>query len=192
MTLLNYDAAARAAWKAIHPEGDWDSIPSDEHTNWMSLVGDAARRAETATTRQRSGEPDHIYRAGVLGDTERAAIDRGYRNRTEVRTPITVNEYDFAVKWDDERTFPFFEDEQAIGIFGYGHTDKQAFAAAVNDYDVYVGNVDPGEATYDASVVEHDWAVAYTVNGDVNSWLLSTHDVTETTKGAFPVTVVPR
>lgn len=33
--------------------------------------------------------------------------------------------------WDEETTFPFFEDEDAVGVYGFGHQDKAAFAEAV-------------------------------------------------------------
>lgn len=45
---------------------------------------------------------------------------------------------DFEVRFDDEHTYPFFEDNNANGVYGYGHTDKAEFAAAVTAYDEYM------------------------------------------------------
>lgn len=62
---------------------------------------------------------------------------------------VTVTERDFETDYDGERTFPFFEDENCYAIFGYGHTDRAEFAAAVNDYDVYCGNQSEGYSERD-------------------------------------------
>lgn len=49
----------------------------------------------------------------------------------------TLTADDFKTYYDENKTFPFFEDESATGVFAFGHLDKTEFAEAVNDYDRY-------------------------------------------------------
>lgn len=72
---------------------------------------------------------------------------------------------DFRVKYDENHTFEFFEDEDGNGVYAYGHRDEQAFATAVNYYDRLCngGNVDYYD-TYDYCDVHHGYARADDVN----------------------------
>lgn len=105
---------------------------------------------------------------------------------------ITVTADDFEVQWDAEHTFPFFEDENGDGVYGYGHHDKEGFARQLNEFDeLCTGG--PSEDEYTADQVAHDWAVAYIKPGDPDDyWMTTWHDVTEETPGAFPMTRVMR
>ncbi|MGC5027432.1 hypothetical protein ACLQ3K_22010 [Tsukamurella sp. DT100] len=47
----------------------------------------------------------------------------------------TLTAKDFETVYDDNHTFPFFEDENGYGIYGYGHIDKAEFARLVSEYD---------------------------------------------------------
>ena len=46
---------------------------------------------------------------------------------------------DFKTVYDDDHTFPFFEDEDGETYTGYGHIDKAEFARLVNEYEQLVG-----------------------------------------------------
>ena len=77
---------------------------------------------------------------------------------------------------------PFFEDENN-NLTGLGHQDKKAFAAAVNRYDEWVGEVDlPLTRAVD---VEHRWV---RLDEDPLSEMLLVAD--EGDPGAIPVTTI--
>lgn len=96
---------------------------------------------------------------------------------------------DFVVVWDDENTFPFIEDEDAYGLYGYGHHAKDEFAAAVNRYDLIATGLDPEDCVYTAADVQHLYAVpSPTLPEERFTW----KDVTPETPGAFPLTLVYR
>lgn len=92
---------------------------------------------------------------------------------------------ELTLRYDDEHTFPFVEDENA-NITGYGHQDKAAFADQVNRYDeVCGGGVDP-EDRWTAEDITHLWAeLREHADGD---WRL--HKVPAGTPGAVPVTTL--
>lgn len=58
--------------------------------------------------------------------------------------------------------FPFFEDENASGLYGFGHQDKTYFAGKANEY--YAGEF-PIEEAYTEENVEHTWGVLYKIIG---------------------------
>lgn len=91
----------------------------------------------------------------------------------------------FEVMWDSERTFPFFEDENATGVYGYGHTDKAEFAANVNEYDLYTADA---VSTYTETDVLHGYAVVDPEDHE-RFKIIRTPDVPE---GATPITYVVR
>lgn len=103
--------------------------------------------------------------------------------------PLTEN--DFKTLWDNEKTYPFVESEDAT-IMGYGHPDKEQFAAIVTDYDM--GNDPKWAEPTRASEVEHVWAIqtphpsGYTDDG----WWIKWSGVTSETPNAFPVSIVKR
>jgi hypothetical protein len=104
---------------------------------------------------------------------------------------VTVTPEMFVVPFDAEHTYPFFEDENADGVYGYGHTDKAEFAAAVNAYDDYASG-EPAEDFYTETAVSHTWAVAYSPgDGPADEWRF-TRAVTADTEGAFPMTTISR
>jgi len=103
---------------------------------------------------------------------------------------ITVTSDMFDMPFDAEHTFPFFEDENANGVYGYGHTDKAEFAAKVTEYDTYC-NGEPVDG-YTEADVSHTWAIAYCpAGGDEDEWRLTRADGPDA-EGAFPMTTVSR
>ena len=86
--------------------------------------------------------------------------------------------------WDTDHTFPFYEDENA-DITGYGHQDKDEFAAAVNEYDRLCneGCAFPDDEQWDADDIGHGWAVV-----DFEREVLTLCDAA--TPGAVPITTL--
>jgi hypothetical protein len=106
-------------------------------------------------------------------------------------TIVTVTPDMFDMPYDNEHTFPFFEDENADGVYGYGHTDKADFAARVTEYDT-ICNGEPADDGYTESDVHHTWAVAYNPgDGPSDEWRF-TRAVAAGTEGAFPMTAISR
>jgi hypothetical protein len=142
---------------------------------------------------------DFIYQPGRRGDAERAAALEVPSTPTFADEPLPtsirdVTAEDFEVRWDADRTFPFFEDDYGSGVYGYGHQDRAAFAAAVNAFDVYAGSVSLDEANYEAGDVHHVWAIAYDPFPDAHDddWRFRTGGITADTPRAFPMTWVSR
>lgn len=71
-------------------------------------------------------------------------------------TPHPLTAKEFETVYDQDRTFALVEDEDASGVYGYGHRDKAEFAALVNDYDQYCGG--DGSSCYTESDVAHSFA----------------------------------
>lgn len=95
---------------------------------------------------------------------------------------------DFVMVWDDENTFPFIEDEDANGLYGFGHHDKDEFAAAANRFD-FVCGLDPEDCSYTAADVQHLYAAPSPILPEERfTW----KDVTPETPGAFPLTLIYR
>lgn len=92
---------------------------------------------------------------------------------------------DFITTVHDDRTFPFFEDENGNGVYGYGHTDKAEFATAVNKYDRYVGGV---VSNYFAGDVLH----GYITPSPDNPGLFRVVRELPVPADATPITWVPR
>lgn len=111
--------------------------------------------------------------------------------------PFTVTEDDFETQYDDDHKFPFFEDENGNWVIGYGHTDRAEFAAGVNEYDALAnaGTMFSELRPYTSDDVVHAYAIA-TKPGDSPAdpeyWSLNWHEVTDKTRGSFPVTLVQR
>jgi hypothetical protein len=103
----------------------------------------------------------------------------------------TVSASDFEMVWDEDHTFPFFEDENADAIYGYGHIDDALFAQQVNEYDT-ICNGGPVDFETTASDVVHKFAVAFRVGERDDDWRFTWAGVTEATPGAFPLTMVSR
>jgi hypothetical protein len=118
-------------------------------------------------------------------------IDDG-REHVVIQVLHDVKPSAFEVQYDAEHLFPFFEDENAAGVYGYGHTDRAVFAAAVNDYDDLCNG---GELTvhYEPADVTHHWGVAYIPNpAHPDVWRFTWRGITEATPHAFPFTKVDR
>lgn len=97
---------------------------------------------------------------------------------------------DFTVYMDETHTYPFFEDEDAHGVYAHGHIVKSAFAAAVNRYDEYMGGEPPltGEAYFTIDV-RHSYVQGYrTPDGEITI----RHFTDAPFDGATPVTWVAR
>ncbi|AEK08197.1 hypothetical protein SEA_ERICMILLARD_133 [Mycobacterium phage EricMillard] len=82
------------------------------------------------------------------------------------------------------RTYPFFEDENAGGLYAYGDIDPAEFARLANIYDIVVGGFDPEDACYKAEDVYVQWAVR--IDEERFKWVKSD------TPNAFPVAVLDR
>lgn len=85
-----------------------------------------------------------------------------------------------------ERVLPIFEDEGGFGVYGYGHWNKDQFAALVNEYDRRGARNEPD--AYDTSDVHHVWAVVTDPESQSFSW----RNVTADSPFAFPVTLIRR
>ena len=88
------------------------------------------------------------------------------------------------------RGVPLIENEDGEAVYAYGHVDHETMAAAVTAYDHEVCGSD--EYSTDPDEVEHLYAVTLKTPADPEGWWISWRDVTTTTPGAFPVTVVSR
>lgn len=65
---------------------------------------------------------------------------------------------DFQTVWTGGKVYPFFEDEDVTGVYGYGHQNKEEFARAVNEYyDDLCGGLE-AESRLSAGDVEHTYA----------------------------------
>lgn len=102
----------------------------------------------------------------------------------------TLAPEDFEWQYDDQRTFPFFEDQDAR-IFGYGHPNKSKAAAQVKDFYEYC---DPTGGPYlvGPEDVKHLWAIAYEEDDDL-LFQMSHYNggpVSSSDPGAFPIWMV--
>lgn len=93
---------------------------------------------------------------------------------------------ELTMQWGDGHTFPFVEDENA-NITGYGHRDRDWFAAQVNRYDaVCNGGPFPESEQWTADYIDHKWAVPdHDPNGE---WIL--RPCALGTPGAVPITTL--
>lgn len=103
--------------------------------------------------------------------------------------PLTAE--DMQTPWDNGKTYPFVESEDAV-IMGYGHPDRAEFAAQVTDYD---RSNDPkwAEVT-DPADIEQVWALHMPMPSgeEEDGWWIKWSDVDANTPGAFPVSVIRR
>lgn len=94
---------------------------------------------------------------------------------------------DFVTIWDAKHTFPFAEDENALGLFGYGHQNKVEFALKVNEFDRLASGVSYSEDTrYTAKHVRHIYAKR--LPNERFTW----DGITSETPGAFQLTMLLR
>ncbi|MBF4194570.1 hypothetical protein [Mycolicibacterium phlei] len=105
--------------------------------------------------------------------------------------PVYATAEDFKTVWDENTTFPFFEDEYASGVYGFGHQDKEAFAASVNEYDQLCGCDVAPEDKYTAADVIHAWAVLLDPRNS-DGMRFSWRGVDSMTLGSWPLTWIPR
>ena len=104
--------------------------------------------------------------------------------------PIVLTAADFEMRFDDAHTFPFFEDENGNGLWGFGHQDKAEFVRLVNEYDALC-NGEPLIDTYDADDPQHVFYLAYTEMGaTADEWRVRI--VPEGTENSYPGTVIFR
>jgi hypothetical protein len=103
--------------------------------------------------------------------------------------PLTAKDFEmrYAVVG---HVYPFYEDEEGLGLFAYGHDRDAEFAAEANEYDIAVsGSIareDIEEFGYAADDVSHYWAVM--VDQERYTWV----GITADTPNAFPVSVLWR
>ena len=109
---------------------------------------------------------------------------------TEKTLPAMTAE-DFEMRWDEDHTFPFTENEDAT-IMAHGHHDREAFARQVCEYDKLVAGSDFYDEPMDGSDVQHLWAVRLDRGHEEDGWMIQWGGVTENTPNAFPVTVILR
>lgn len=101
----------------------------------------------------------------------------------------------FEVLWRKDLTYPFFEDEDANGLYGYGHQDKVAFATAVNDYDAECSGalslfMDDDEC-YDSGSVVHAHAECFLrEEREADDWRFTI--VSEPSEASVPITYIRR
>lgn len=105
--------------------------------------------------------------------------------------PMIATEVDFQMSWHDHTKFPFFDDEDGGGLYGYGHQDKDAFARAANEYDRVCNNdIHPDDQHTELDVI-HAWAVV-TDPRDGDGLRMAWNGVESTSLGAFPLTRIDR
>lgn len=184
---VNRDALIEVIARALRPEDFWNEFadyPTRRREDWET--GQQVARIEA--------EPiaDAIF-AALNTESTTEGKGAGKMNGLENATIVTVTAKDFDVRWDAEHTFPFFEDENADGVYGYGHTDKAEFARLVSEYDaVCDAGHDPAD-NYIADDVMHTYAVAYQPEGwPDGEWMFTRKGVTADTAQAFPMTWVSR
>lgn len=104
--------------------------------------------------------------------------------------PDALGYEDFTVYMDETHTYPFFEDEDAHGVYGHGHVGPAAFASAVNQYDEHMNDGPKTvDETYYPSDVRHSYVQGYrTPDGEVTI----RHFTDTPFDGATPVTWVAR
>lgn len=79
---------------------------------------------------------------------------------------------DFTMKYDDDHTFDFFEDENADHLWAFGTIDAAEFARQANEYDILSGWIQPGEVEpYTAADIRYCQAVITTNNGYVDWYI---------------------
>jgi len=98
----------------------------------------------------------------------------------------------FEVLWRKDLTYPFFEDEDANGLYGYGHQDKVAFATAVNDYDADCrGDLVIFDEAYTADAVIHAHAECFMrEEREADDWRFTV--VREPSEASVPITYIRR
>ena len=89
---------------------------------------------------------------------------------------------EWTTQHDDEYAFPFVEDENG-NVTGYGHQDRAAFAAAINEYDAVCGLDVPEDERWTDEHIGHTW-----VTFDADRETL--HPSQEGAPGAIPVTTL--
>jgi hypothetical protein len=105
--------------------------------------------------------------------------------------PMYATAVDFQTVWDKDTTFPFFEDEDAYGVYGFGHQDKATYAALVNDFDARCCGYEVAEDDkYTAADVIHCWAVVVRPHEDQLQF--SWAGVSSMTLGSWPLTRIDR
>ena len=107
----------------------------------------------------------------------------------ETRTPTVLTAKDFEVQMDATHTYPFFEDEDAYGVYGHGHVDPATFAVAVNAYDEHMNGEPYDEEGYAATDVRHEYAQGFRCD-DGDTCIDSFRS--QPFEGATPVTWIQR
>jgi len=96
-------------------------------------------------------------------------------------------EKDFITRYDEKHTFPFVEDENAFGLYGWGHQDKVSFALKANEYDrLNAGESYDEDTRYTARHVQHVYAKR--LPNERFTW----GGITAETPGVFPLTILLR
>ena len=98
----------------------------------------------------------------------------------------------FEVLWREGLTYPFFEDEDANGVYGYGHQDKETFANLVNEYDADCrGDFAVFAEAYTEDFVIHAYAEALMrEEREEDDWRFTV--VLEPSEASVPITYISR
>lgn len=104
---------------------------------------------------------------------------------------FTPTAKDFSLRWDEDITFSFFEDEDGI-IFAYDHVDPEILLDEVKIYDklIYGTELKEDYANLVRSV-KHSWAVVVD-DGLDGEWRFHYGDSYRESEKAFPITYVSR
>ena len=133
-------------------------------------------------------EDDHrTLKIIATGDGEGAKAERNASLANDFANIYPWGPSDF-VTHEFGKVYPFIEDEDAYGVYGYGHLAKEWFVDQVNDYDILMGGWGEDDL-YAPCQVQHLWAVA---SPDLPDERFTWKDVTSRTPGAFPITVIIR
>ena len=111
---------------------------------------------------------------------------RNFLKRRVKKTSEEIVQIDFH-SYIEGRYWPFFEDEDATGFYGYDHQDPTEFAGLVNEYIYRLqGEMDPKWA-FTEERVEHKFARTYKKGEDLKfTW----RDVDSETPDAYPITMI--
>lgn len=89
---------------------------------------------------------------------------------------------------DNTEWWPFVEDEDSRGLYGYGHMEKTYFAGQANDYFYHLGSECGIENAITEEQVQHHVGSNYRDEDGYLKWDIDRVD--ETHPEAFPLTVV--
>ncbi|MDM2418432.1 Uncharacterised protein [Mycobacteroides abscessus subsp. massiliense] len=104
---------------------------------------------------------------------------------THVYPPLTPE--DFETQYDEKHRYMFTEDENGDMYYAYGHDRDSEFVRQLREYCIEIARSSPDDAEFSEGDITHLWAV--TVE-PAPEWRFTWRNVTESTPGAFPISVV--